>query len=51
MGYLRGNADSNFSDDRLAVVITDERNKFVVITVSPFGQICTGRIGDSNPSC
>lgn len=51
MGYLRGNGDSNFSDDGFKVKITDNRGKFVVVSVSAFGQVCTGRINESNPSC
>lgn len=51
MGYVRGNANDDFSDDNFAVRITDKRNSFVVVTVNSFGQVCTGAINTAVPSC
>jgi len=51
MGFLRGNSNSNFADDGVAFRITDSRGKFVVVTVTAFGQVCTGRINELFPTC
>ena len=51
-GVARGNGDLTLSDNGFSVRIRlIDGGDFVMIKVSPFGQICSGRIGESNPVC
>ena len=51
VGYLRGDDDGALDDNWVRVKVIDNRNRFVVVYVDAFGQICTGGLNDPNPSC